>query len=288
MNMNVKDNKFFNGVREILDTNAPSLLTAGSLIGIGFTIFFAMRASKEAGRVQEEAEEKLEELEQRKTEEDISEDEVKQERQRIKLDRSMKMIYIYRWSLVAGTAAGVMALLSNFLNGRTIATLGTMLALNKKKLEEGANKVKELVGEDKFKKIQEDIDRDILHDKLKDPRNIVVSKKSVGKGDPEVSDDDYVQYYDTWWGQIYEIPRGYLEDAFAEASRTTFLKWNDWRGMLGLESCGGGYKVGWGPNNRFKAHTGWIDLGENGGMKSIIYDVEPVGLSEKKNKSTHR
>lgn len=278
--LDMKNNRYFSGFRNFVGANAPSILTAGSLIGLGLTIYFAVKASKDAAKTQEKAEEELKKLNEQFVSDDISEKEYKQEKRQIQINETVKLVYIYRWSLISGTAAGCCSLLSNHFNGRTIAAMGTMLALNQDKLKKGSEKVKELIGEEKFAQLRENVDRDILGDKLQDPETkIEVSKKTVSAGPPNIDDTEYEQFYDTYFGQIYEIPRGTIDDAIVEAERITFLKWNDWRGILGLEPCDMGYRIGWGPKKQFKAHTGLIDIGSEK-MRTIVYDVEPVSLGK--------
>jgi len=267
---------FFGGFKKTLDTNAPTLATFGSILGLGLTIFFMHKASKSAAKVEEKYEEYVKGLENDAVDgfgEPIAEDDIKDEKSRLKMDKTLRLIYIYRWALLSGIGSAGFAILSNYLNGRTIATIGSLLALNQKRLKEYAKKGKELIGEEKFKELQDNVEKELFADKLMSG-NVKTEKAKVevnGSDDPEPG---FVRYYDTYWGEMYDIPQGRLKDAIAEAERYEYLNWNDWRGMLGIDSCQAGYKIMWDKKNPFKAHEGYVNVGI-GGMKAICYDNQP-------------
>lgn len=277
--MELKGNKMFKGIGGFLDQNAPTIATFGSILFTGLSVFFAYRASKAAGRVQEKRDVDVEDVQKDVSAGIVSAEEGKAEERRIRINSGLQLVYIYRWSLTSAFLAGGLAFLSNHLNGRTIAGMSAMIALNQDKIQKGSEKVKELVGEEKFEKLRNDINREVLGERMMNgDTKIEVSDKSSS----DIPDTgEFERYYDTYWGDFIEINPGVLMDAMAEAERTTFLKWNDWRGMRGLESCRAGYGIGWGNKNRFKAHIGWIDTG-NGGTKAIFYDVEPIPLRDSK------
>lgn len=283
--MSIKDNKMVKGLGGFLDQNIPTIATFGSMFFSGLTVYFAYRASKAAGRVVEKRDVDIKEVKEDVAAGITAAEEGKSEERSIKLNSALQLVYIYRWSLTSAFLAGGLAFLSNLLNGRTIAGLSAMVALNQDKIQKGSEKIKELVGEEKFEKIRNDINREVLGEK--EASGTVITEVSNKSSAEDQDDSNYERYYDTHWGQIYEIPTGVLNDAMAEAERTTFLRWNDWRGMLGMESCRAGYFIGWGNKNRFKAHIGWMDTG-NCGIKTIIYDVEPVGLNQAKDKDHKR
>jgi len=276
---NVKTNKFFNGIKQILDTNAPTLATFGSVLGLGLTIYFMHKASKQAAKVEEKYEEDIQDLENQKAiegvdEGGISEEEFKSEKARIKTNKYIRLIYIYRWALISGFASGGLAFLSNYLNGRTIATITGLLALNQEKLKEYAEKGKEMLGSEKFEELRDEVNKEILGKKIEKGDMKVERSKIKVSADENGPDEGYERLYDTFWGEIYDIPKRRLEDAIAEATRMEYLNFNDWRGMLGLDSCQAGYKLKWDRTNPFKAHKGYVNVGISG-MHAICYDTQP-------------
>ena len=282
INLNLKDNKLFTGIKDALDSNLPTIATFGSLVGIGAMFYFMHKAAKEAYLEQESY--RLDKSEAKEL--FINDPEMlKAETRKNKLDHCLQLVYIYRWALLSGAAAGTCALLSNWLNGRTIATMGVLLATNQDKLKKGGEKVKEMIGEEKFKELQDTVNSEIFGEKaINGELKTEIAKTPIrNDNEPPWDEDDWERYYDTYSGEIYELHHGVVEDMISEASKLTFLKWNEWRNMLGFDSCMLGCDHGWGNRNRFKAHIGWIDIG-HGGMKSIIYDVKPVHLTESKKK----
>lgn len=273
---NVKANNLFNGIKKALDTNAPTIATFGSVLGVGLTIFFMHRASKNAAKIEEKYEEDMKYVEA-DLEDDhgnpASEDDIKAEKTRLKIDKYLRLVYIYRWALLSGIGSAGFAILSNYLNGRTIATITGLLALNNEKLKEYAKKGKEMLGEEKFQEMKESVERDILGKKL-EKGDLKIEKADVPFGKDDGPDPGFERYYVPFWGEIYDIPAGRIKDAIAEAERMEFLDYNTWRGMLGLDSCTAGYKFKWDRTNPFKAHIGYVNMGV-GGMKAICYDNEP-------------
>ena len=159
---NIKIGKFFKGFKELLDTNAPTIMTFGSVLGVIGTVYFMHRAAKEAAKVEEKYEEKLEEL----TAETEDEEELKEAKAHLKMNKCMSLLYIYRWALASGIGSAGFAILSNYLNGRTIMMLGTLLATNTDKLQKVSEKAKELVGEEKFKELKESVENELLGEKI--------------------------------------------------------------------------------------------------------------------------
>ena len=268
-----KDNKLFSGLKNVLDANAPTLCTFGSIIGVGLTIYFMHRASKQAALVEAKCDEELKAKEQEIEVTEMPEDEAKSERTRLKMNKYLQLIYIYRWALLSGIGSAGFAVLSNYLNGRTIAAMTTMLALNQEKLKKGAEKVKAAIGEEKFQKIQDDINREILGEKMTSGKlKTEISNKTIN--DELNPDEKFERYFDTFWGQPIEIYPGVLKDAIASASNQVYMTWNDWRNLLGLDSCKAGYNYEWNNRNRFKVRIGWIDMGPYG-CKTLVYENEP-------------
>lgn len=269
---NIKQNKLFSGIKEALDTNAPTLATFGSVLGVGLTIFFMHRAAKNAAKVEEKYEEDVNDI-QKAIGDIMDEEEAKEEKAYVKLTKYMKLVYIYRWALLSGIGSAGFAVLSNYLNGRTIAAITGLLALNNEKLKEYAKKGKEMLGEEKFKELQENVEKEIFGERSKNNK-IKVEKSKFVTADTDEPEDGYERYYDCFWGEVYEMPVGRLKDSICEAERMEYLNFNDWRGMNGIESAQAGHNFCWDRNNPFKVHIGYVNVGVTG-MKAIVYDNEP-------------
>ena len=279
--INFKSNKFWNGIKDIIDNNAPTIATFGSVFGVGLTIYFAYKASKASAVVQEEFDEEINILENSTDSEAMATEEYKAEKNRIKLNKYLKLIYIYRWALLSGFASGGLAFLSNYLNGRTIAAITTLLATNSEKLKKGAEKVKEMVGEEKFAQLRDEINHEIYNEKLYkgELHKEKSSNKSVDKENDISSNGSEhainVYFPDLDW--MIEIDERILKDAIAEAERMEYLNVNEFRSLLGFKSVPIFNTLCWDVSHKhpFKAHFGWFDDGI-GGCKSVVFEHFPT------------
>lgn len=275
-NINEKTSKLFSGLKTVLDKNAPTLATFGSVLGVIATVYFMHKAAPKAVIAEKACKEEIRELEaDNACTEELSEDELKQQKTRIKLNKTLELVYIYRWALLSGIGSAGFAILSNYLNGRTIATLGTLLALNKDKLEKVTEKAKELVGEDKIKELQASVEQDILGEKLtKGEVKGQKPNKKVEMSESDKPEDGLTRFYIPFTDEFWDVPESRVKDAISEASRLEYLNWNDFRNMNGYNSCRIGYDYCWDQKNPFKAHIGYVNVGVYG-MKSITFDNEP-------------
>ena len=165
--------------------------------------------------------------------------------------------------LSAGGAAAF-AFASNYLNGRKIAGLVTALALSEDKLKKGMAKAKEVLNSEEYQKIINGTRQELARD---NEDKAPFDEDSIWDG---------TEYYDTYVGHFIKLPETQLLDAINTAERLSFIKWNDWRGMLGYESSN--IRVGWGNKNRFKAHIGRMEWINGKYVKTIEYDNMPVPL----------
>ena len=272
--MNFKSNKFLSGVKNLLDTNAPTIATFGSIDGVGLTIFFMHKASKAAATVEEKYEEKVEWFDNKVEDGEMKAEDAKEEKARSKMDKAMRLVYIYRWALLSGIGSAGFALLSNYLNGRTIAALTGFVALNNERIREYAKKGKEMLGEEKFKELQDNVEKELFDKKVK-KGDIKPERSKSLVSDSAEPEDGCVRYFVPGFDWIWEVPAGRMNDVLAEAQRMEYLNMNDLRNMLGLPSCKWASPYCWDEGNPFKAHIGYsADVGTYG-MKTISFDNEP-------------
>lgn len=270
---NFKNNNIFSGIAKALDSNAPTLATFGSIIGVAATIWFMHKASKNAGQEQTEYEAKVATIEAAVENKEISAEAAKEERTHQKLDHTLRLMYIYRWALVAGVSSGIFALLSNYLNGRTIAAMGTMIAMNTDKLQKVTDKAKEMIGEDKLKKLKEDVNKDLFAERAAEGK-MKVEKSRIVNTQPEEGDE---RFYDTYASYPIDIPRKELEEAIKEFNGRMGVTFNDWRRRLGLKAAAAYECCEW-YDKPFKAEIGTVVNPDDEGpdVYSIEYINEPV------------
>ena len=258
--MKVKETRIFGGFMKLLDENGPTLCTVGSVACLIATVYFAYKAAKDTANLQEEYSCDLSSI---AYDEKIPEEDKKKQITNLKIETGMKIVYVNKWALLSATGCATFAFASNYLNGRKIAGLAAALALSEEKLKKGMAKAKEILSSEEYQKI------------------INGTRQEMAKDDDKAPfDDDSIwdgtEYYDTYVGHFIKIPETQLLDAINTAERLSFIKWNDWRGMLGFESAN--MRVGWGPKNRFKAHIGQMQWRHNKWIKTIEYDNPPVPL----------
>lgn len=263
-----KANKIFIGLSHLLDENAPTLCTVGSAICVLATLYFSYRASKNGAEIQEEYEYKKNEAESNP---EIEDDKLKNVVANLKVETGVKLVYNYKWAILSGVGAIGFSFASNYLNGRKLAGLAAALALSEEKLKKGIEKAKEVLRSEEYQKIFNSAHNDIARDHANSDNAAPFDDSSNWDG---------TEVYDTYVGHFFSIPESQLQDAINEAQRITFLRWTDWRGMLGLETPIMGPRVGWGNKNRFKAHIDKMNIG-NRWVKAIVYDTEPIGLARK-------
>lgn len=269
--MTIKNNGLFKTILKALDQNAPTVATFGSLLGLGLTVYFMHKASKDAAKAEETYKADVNDVESDEKAGVLNEEEAKEEKAHLKFSKSMKLVYIYRWALLSGVASGGLAVLSNWLNGRTIAGLTTMLALSSDKWQKAMPKIKEMIGEERFQKLQDDINHDILGEKYK--KGDV--KAEVSRRMPsEAPEEGCTRFYDPFWDDFFDIHKSVLMDAMAEAERMEFLDFNTWRNLRGMNNAKAGYHFAWSKDNPFKAHISQMDMGLEV-VPIIVYDNEP-------------
>lgn len=274
----IKPNKFFGEIKNLLDTNAPTLATFGSILGVVATVYFMHRAAKNAAKVEEKYEEDMKYVEADLEDEHgnpATEDDIKAEKTKLKIDKYLRLVYIYRFALLSGIGSAGFAVLSNYLNGRTIAMMGTLLATNADKLQKLGEKAKEMVGEEKFQELKESVEKEMFAEKLQ-KGEVKAEKAKVIAKDGDQSEDGLIRYYIPFTDEFWDLPAGRLDDTVANASRMEYLSWNDFRNMNGYGSCKVGQQYCWDKNHPFKAHIGYANCVGQFGMKCLSFDTDPV------------
>ena len=255
-----KESKLFGGFAKLLDENAPTLCTVGSIACLVATVYFAYKAAKDTSYYQDEI--KFGEMHINSS--DKTDEEKEKEIKSLKVKNAIEIVCSNRWALLSAGGAAAFAFASNYLNGRKIAGLVTALALSEDKLKKGMAKAKEVLNSEEYQKIINGTRQELARD---NEDKAPFDEDSIWDG---------TEYYDTYVGHFIKLPETQLLDAINTAERLSFIKWNDWRGMLGYESSN--IRVGWGNKNRFKAHIGRMEWINGKYVKTIEYDNMPVPL----------
>ena len=281
MTKDFKLGKIFKEIGGFVDSNAPTLATFGSIIGVVATIYFMHKAAPQAVTAKDCYEQEIQDVvESNKCTEAMDEEELKQVKNRIKFKHGIDLVYIYRWALLSGIGSAGFAVLSNYLNGRTIAVLGTLLATNTDKLQKYADKAKEMIGEEKFKELQDSVERDILKDKMW--KGDAKPEKTKKIKDDDTPFEDYIDVYVPCIGDRYQGPRWVFDDAMKyfnemfEKDKTAYLDYNTWRAKIRIPSAPIWRDFCWCSKNPFKAEWGYVDYDGTRGMDAIIFKHMPM------------
>ena len=181
---------------------------------------------------------------------------------------------------MSGIGSAGFAVLSNYLNGRTIATLGTLLALNRDKLEKVSEKAKELIGEEKFQELQDNVEREVLKDRMW--KGDYKAEKTKKVKDDDTPFEDYIDVCVPCTGDRYQGPRWVFDEAMKyfnemfEKDKNAYLDYNTWRSKIRIPSAPIWRDFCLTSKNPFRAKWGYVDYDGTHGMDAIIFDYMPM------------
>lgn len=271
--MNLKnkltDSSFFSGAENFLNENGPTLSMFGAFVALGLSLYEAFKASKKVVNVEDQFEHDKREVEKK----DIPEEEKTAEIKELKASRNIKYVLAYKWAFASGGASVAMMFLCNYLNGAKIATLTTALAFNQNKIKKLIRNSKEVIGEEKFKEIDDKTLEDLVKKNFVDEDGPIVIRPDTST--PGMGD----LYIDTYSGVQFQF-RGteeQLRQVFKRATDKSYgkagLPTSRFYSMLGIPTPAWAWGV-WGPNLPCMPHIGKRDiLGAT--FKTIEFDYMP-------------
>ena len=256
MNMKTKlsDAAVVGKIENYLNQNGPTLALFGGLIGLGCTLYAAFKASKSVVKVNEDYAKKEAEI----ASESISDDEKASKTKDLKLERNIKYVLAYKWAILAGFGSAGFMILCNYLNGAKIAGLTAALALSEDKLKKLVKNGKEMIGEEKFKDIENKTLEDLVRKNFMDDDGPIIIRPSEGKGDGDI-------YVDTLSGAQFQFhgTEDELKDVLNDCGDICFrhdgIPVSKYYNKLGIPTPPwvGGF---WGPNAPFRATIGRREL----------------------------
>lgn len=251
MKNNKFDLNFLTKIGNSLSANGSTLAVIGSIITLGGAIYAAFKASKEVANVEEDYAIELANVEGK----GLSVDDKASEIKRIKTVRNVSYILAYKWVILCGGSSIALMLLSKYIDGMAITGLTALAASNQEKLKKFGENAKKIIGEDKFKEIE----------------NATLEEKILGNfttkdGEPigfrVPFDHNGDLFVETQEGILFQMKRDELEEAL------TWLK----------DYCARNHELGkdkyfshlgipydpkhkdkfeyWGPDNQFDAYIG--------------------------------
>ena len=243
--LNFGNMKFLSGIENFLKENASTFSMVGGIACIAGAIYAAFKASDEVSTTNKTYVENKKQIET----EAISEDEKAVKLKDLKTNRNVKLILAYKYVLLLGGSAIGLTLLTQYLNGITITGL-TALAISKEnEIKAMLKNGKEMIGEEKFKEIEDKSLEDIISEKFFGDSNA-----------RRVSPRDGHLVIDTDSATIFQINEddliGVLQHAEDYCNRNHGLSQAKFFEMLGfVESPTNAREKWWGPNRPFKAHV---------------------------------
>ena len=152
----MKNLKFVNDIRDVLDRFGPEILTGCGIIFTGLAIKSAIDKAEEATEVKQTYDAEIKDFEEM-TEDSTDQISVKKTIRTRKLQKNIELVMIYKWSLIFGVASAACVICSNRLSGSKLAAAYALAKLNEDKLKIALAKTKELLGEDGEKTIKDTI-----------------------------------------------------------------------------------------------------------------------------------
>lgn len=271
--MNLKnkltDSAFFSGAETFLNENGPTISMFAAFVTLGVSLYEAFKASKKVVQVEEDFNHDRAEIERK----DIPDEEKTSEIKELKATRNIKYLLAYKWALASGGASVALMFLCNYLNGAKVATLTTALAFNQNKIKKLVKNGKEVLGEEKFKEIDNKTLEELMQKNFMDEDGPVVIRpdtRTPGMGDI---------YVDTYSGVEFQF-RGTEDELLQVFKRATDksygkvgLPTSKFYSMLGIPTPPWAWGV-WGPNLPCIPRIGKRDL-LGGTFKTIEFEYMP-------------
>lgn len=213
--------------------NAPDVLIGVSIGMSTAAVVLTVPATTKAEKLIEKKQEEARMLAEAKNEEF---------REFGKLDKVKACWACYVPTLLTLGTGITAAIFANRINATRLAALATAYSLSEKKFKEYQDKVTELIGEDKEKKIHDAIAQDFVD---KNPPTSLVPMTYFAQNGPG---GDYL-CADSVSGRYFRSTQEQVKRAFNEINRRLLLEnqlnLNDLYDELGIPECEMGYLLGW-------------------------------------------
>ena len=266
------DMKFLGKIGNFVKENGSTLSMVGGLLTLVGALYCAFKASDEVSDIHEDYVKKVEEIERSDAPVDQKAKEIKD----AKSMRNIKYVCAEKYTILFGAGSAGLIFLTKYLDGIAISGLAAVAMAKQEELKSLAEKTKELVGEEKFKEIEEKTLEDkILRNFVKEDENVAL--KPYHRGGKI--------FVDTNTGALFQMQeddlKAVLDRAEDYCARNHYLYQDKFFSMLGIDPPKEPVpKVRrWGPENPFKAYIG-TQTCYGATLKSIEYDYQPQPISK--------
>lgn len=265
----MKNIKFIDDVKNVLDKFGPEILTGLGIIFTGLAIKSAIDAAEEATEVDMEYRVDVKELEE-SFEKCIEQGrpEVKKALKTRKLQKHIEKALVYKWSFIFGFASATCMICSTKISGAKLGAALALAKLNEDKLKIALEKTKEMFGEDGEKTL-----KDKIVEELAIKNDIpLTSTKNPDLNEPEIFVDSYTG---AWIETTRENINHAAEEAKRQLSKNHTLPYRKWYMILGLPGDATNItNIGWNVFNPFEIEIVDKQIG-NKMMHNIVYKNEP-------------
>lgn len=256
----MKNFKFVNDVKDVLDKFGPEILTGFGIIFTGLAIKSAIDKAEEATNANMECKADCMELEQEAEVRTIGSEDLKKSIKSRKLQKNIELVMIYKWSLIFGVASAACVICSNRLSGSKLAAAYALAKLNEDKLKIALAKTKELLGEDGEKTIKDTIAEELA---VKTDAPLVCTKNPE-LNQPEVFIDEGTG---AWMKTTMENMEAARQKAISELQKNHVLSYKRWLTILGY------------PYEELRRNK--LNVNNQGWNTFHPFDIKIVQLSEK-------
>ena len=223
--------------------NAPTLMSIGAVMGLGATVYLALKAKPKADDILKERAEKLAEIEEEfdgVTEEKDILDKKKQIKD-ININ-AVKNLGKVLWSpVLAGILTSSLIFGANHINLRRLADMSAMYEISSDALMRYKKKTEEVLGEKKKTQVEEEVDKDVVRSAVNDG----LPFKETGNGSTPCIEG--------WSRQRAYLSRNFIDKTVNEVNnrinKYDFVSLNELYFSLGLEEVPYGDEVGWNIND---------------------------------------
>lgn len=233
--------KVAKNVMELASKNSSTILAATAIVGVGATVFGAIKATPKAIDILKDKDESIDAVMKDVEAGEISDEQAKYEKKRIYISFTKDMIKCWWPVALSGTITIVSIIGGHAIDKRRQAALAATLSLTESKLKDYREKVTEVVGENKEQKIRDEMYKDKVFFNQPKDNNII----STGKGD--------VLCYDAVSGRYFTCNADFIRNRVNVLNQRLlsemWISLNDLYYELNLPSIKLGDDIGWNISN---------------------------------------
>lgn len=260
------DNKFTGFFTNFLNQNSPTLAMIGGIGLLGCALVAAFKASQDVTKIKEDFDRDVAKVTSQVQEMPVETKTIKE----LKTHRNISYVLAYRWVILFGIGSSILMFLCNYLNGAKIAGLTALAAWKQDEIKSFAKNAKEIIGEEKFKEIDNKTLEEMLLKSFQSQDGPFAFQIDPKGGDVFIDATVPPIMFQAHEEELTESLRHAKEDCARNHSLAYGTYLEKYLGLEPNDSCPAIY---WGPNSPFDAWISKRDL--FGGTFRIIEHRSP-------------